>query len=268
MCYIASVSKSGDGQALRTKYRLLSTAMTKNIFYDINKFPRDWGLIVFPISMSRIGNAQSAQACIDAVAFFMEKISVHRVGANFIYSEGLYMHFEKDSHETKNKFANSASSHMGAVRNLVTKNRSRFQIDFAFSFESWFQMYLSHKDFFGVYRTVCKLYESDSEFRKWVAKDAEEQGKKLDERQLSFYLEEHAFEYLLINRELTLHNDFVNGREQWVLNVYPGKPAKAQIYLIQNDPLKLNDDSNPYKGQYDLMEKKFIDYCNVDLETF
>ncbi|MGE5540976.1 MAG: hypothetical protein ACM3TU_01680 [Bacillota bacterium] len=242
--------------------------MKSNEFFDINKFPRDWGIIVLPISMSRIGNAQSAQACIDALDFFLEKIDVNRVGANFLYSEGLYMNFEKDAHETKNRFANSAVSHMGAVRNLVAKNHRRFQIDHAFSFESWFQMYLSHKDFFSILKSVRKLYDADPEFQKWVAKDAEEHGKELTEQQLSFYLEEHTWEYLLINRELTIRNDFVNGREQWVMCAYPGRPARGQIYLVQQDPLKLNCDSNPYKGQYDLSERKFIDYLKVDLETF
>ena len=242
--------------------------MEKNIFYDISKLPPDWGIIVLGISMSRIGNSQSAKESIEALKHFLPKIHVNRVGANFVYSEGLYMNFEEDAYITKNNFGKSAASHMGAVRNLLAKDHRRFQIDHAFSFQSWFQVYLSHKDFFGVYHSVKKFYEKDSEFQKWVKQDAQEHGKELDERQLSFYLEEHAFHYLLVNRQLELRNDFVNGREQWVLDIYPGKPPKGQIYLIQKDPLGLSGDSNPYKGQYDLTEKKFIDYLKVDLETF
>lgn len=242
--------------------------MNKNEFFDINKFPKDWGIIVLPISMSRIGNTQSPAACIDALDFFLNKIVVHRVGANFIYSEGLYMNFETDAYKTKNQFAQNSVSHMNGIKNLVAKNGHKFQIDHAFSFESWFQMYLSHKDFFNAYKRIQEFYKNDIGFQQAVAQDAQDQGKELTEQQLSFYLEEHTFEYLLINRELSLGNDFVNGREQWVLNVYPGKPARASIYLYQKDPLQLNEDSNPYKGQYDLMAKKFIDYEKVDLETF
>lgn len=225
-------------------------------------------MLVFPISMTRASNVSSPQACIEALDFFINKIQVNQVGAHFLYSEGLYMNFEQDPFETKNSFAQTEVSHMRGVRNLVEKNFRKFQIDSAFSFESWFQMYLSHKDFFNAFKAVKDLYKSDPQFQKYVAEDTAIQGKELTERQIAFFLEEHTFEYLLINRQLQLRNDFVGGREEWLLNVYPGKPPKAQIYLIQKDPLSLNGDSNPYKGQYDLTTKKFVDYLKVDLETF
>jgi len=231
-----------------------------NQYFDINKFPKDWGIIVLPISMSRIGNTQSPQACIDALDHFLPKIDLNRVGANFIYSEGLYMNLEQDAYTTKNDFARTAVSHMRGVRNLVSKNHRKFQIDHAFNFDSWFQMYLSHKDFFEAFRMVRELYDTDSEFKQKITLDAEEQGKELTERQLAFYLEEHTFAYLLMNRKLTLRNEFVNGREQWVLFAYPGNPPQAQMYLVQKDPLGINGDSNPYKGQYDLEEKVFVPY--------
>ena len=234
-------------------------------FHDINKFPKEWGIIAFPISMTRIGNALSPQACIDFLEFFLQKIDVNRVGANFIYSEGLYMNFEQDAYVTKNNFAKTAVSHMLGVRNLVAKNHRKFQIDSAFNFSSWFQMYLSHKDFFKVMDHVRLLYEQDGQFRAYVATDAMEQGKELTERQVSFFLEEHTFAYLLLNRQLMLNNEFVLGREQWVLLAYPGSPPKGQIYLIQKDPLGLNGDQNPYKGQYDLDRKCFIPYLEVEL---
>lgn len=238
------------------------------MFFDINKFPREWGIVVFPISMTRIGNVQSPSECIDALYFLKQKISINRTGANFLYSDGLYMNFEKDVYETKNKFAQNTVSHMRGVKNLIKKHYQDFQIESAFSFESWFQMYLSHEDFFNAFKTVKDLYASDEKFRKQVALDAEEQGKELNECQISFYLEEHTFGYLILNRELELRNNFVNGQEQWVLMAYPGKPPRGQIYLFQQDPLKINSDSNPYKGQYDLVEKKFIDYNKVDLDSF
>lgn len=240
----------------------------KNVFFDINKFPKEWGLIVFPISMSRISNAQSPQACIDALDFFLDKVSVNKVGANFLYSEGLYMNFEKEAYETKNRFAQSSVSHMGGVRKLIAKNYRKFQIESAFHFDSWFQMYLSHNDFFSVFSKIKSFYESDKEFRRYVTLDAQEQGKELSPEQISFYLEEHTFVYLLLNRQMRLQNDFVGGHETWTLLAYPGRPPRGQIYLFQQDPLKINSDSNPYKGQYDLVERKFIDYGKVELDSF
>ncbi len=234
--------------------------------YDINKFPKDWGIIVFPISMSRIANAQSPEECIKALGFFLEKIQTNRVGANFVYSEGLYMNFEEKAYETKNKFAQDSISHMQGVRNLVAKNHWRFQIDHAFSFQAWFQMYLAYKDFISAMKTVRALYDNDVTFQKVVELDARSVGRLLDEKQLNFFLEEFTFTYLLINRELRLSNEFVNDREQWVLEVYPGKPLLGQAYLVQQDPLKINDDSNPYKGQYNLLTNKFIPYSEFGFE--
>ena len=223
-------------------------------------------MIVFPISMSRIGNTQSPQSCIDALDFFLNKVAVNRIGANFIYSESLYMNFETDAYETKNKFAQDAVSHMGGVRNLIAKNHRRFQMDHAFSFQSWFQMYLSHRDFFGVFGQVRDFYNKDATFQKHVLSDAQNIQRELDERQLSFFLEEFTFAYLLVNRELSLKNEFVNDREQWVLQAYPEEPLRGQAYLVQQDPLHLNNDSNPYKGQYDLTTNKFISYLEMNLD--
>lgn len=236
-------------------------------YFDINKFPQDWGMIVFPISMSRIGNAQSPTECIEWLRHFLPKILLNRVGAHFIYSEGLYMNFEQDGFDTKNRFANTAVSHMGGVKNLLQKHNREFQIDTAASFESWFQMYLSHRDFFSCFTAVKKFYESDIEFQKYIAIDALANGKELTDAQLNFYLEEHTFSYLLINRQLRLQNDFVQDKQQWILEAYPGSPMLGRVYLFQKDPLSLNSDSNPYKGQYDLSTHKFIPYAKVDLEN-
>lgn len=238
-----------------------------NTFYDINKFPKDWGIIVMPISMSNIAHNQSPVKSIKSVEHLMEKILVNKVGANFVYSEGLYMNFEKDSFDTKNKFANTAASHMMGVKKLILKNHKKFQIEEAFSFESWFQMYLGHSDFFSLLKRLRKIYDTDNDFQEYVKLDAKNQGRKLDERQLMFYLEEHLFTYLLINQRIRLRNDFVLDREKWVLEVYPGKPPLAQIYLVQKDLFNINKlSNNPYKGQYDSISKKFINYLDFNLE--
>jgi hypothetical protein len=74
--------------------------------------------------------------------------------------------------------------------------------------------------------------------------------------------------YLLLNRVLKLENRFLDGREEWILFAYPGRPPRSQIYLFQLDPLGIWGDTNPYKGQYDLSEQIFIDYMRVDLRTW
>lgn len=239
-----------------------------NELRDIHKFPKNWGHVVFPISMTRIGNALSPKACFEYLVHLQGKITTNKTGVHFVYSEGLYMNFEQDAYETKNNFAQMAAGHMNGIRKLLAKNIQQFQIETAFSFDSWFQMYLSHKDFFNVHRDVRRFYESDEGFQQQVARDAQEQGKELNERQLNFFLEEHTYAYLLLNEQMTIRNDYVLGREKWILLAYPGDAPKGQIYLFQRDPLAFNKlSNNPYIGQYDLERKVFIPYLEYDLSA-
>ena len=54
----------------------------KSGLYDINKLPTD-GYIMFPISMSRITNAQNAEECYKAIEFLEKKMSA--VGVDGIF---------------------------------------------------------------------------------------------------------------------------------------------------------------------------------------
>lgn len=239
-----------------------------NTYFDINKFPKDWGLLVFPVSMGRIAHGQHQKHYIEWLELFLDKISSNQVGAHFLYSDALYMNFETDAYKTKNAFAQASVSHKQGLMRLVGKNYKKFQIESAFSFQSWFQMYLSHPDFFARLAEVRRIYDNDAEFQKQVSLDAKEHNRELTQNQISFYLEEHLFWYLLTNRELHLVNEFVGHREQWILPCYPGPAPRGQIYLFQLDPLKINNNLNPYKGQYDLEKRVFIDYTKTDLETY
>ncbi|MBI2109207.1 MAG: hypothetical protein HYT93_03475 [Parcubacteria group bacterium] len=242
--------------------------MEEQKFFDINKFPKGWGLIVFPISMTRISNSQSAQAYLEYLRFFTAKVAEPRIGIHFLYTEGLYMNMPGKAYEIKNSYAASAIAHANAFRRLLKKHYLEFQIHDAFSFDSWFQMYLLHPDFLNARRSIEKFYDKDKAFQKLAKEDAEENGKEFNEYQRSFFLEEHTLAYLLLNGEIKMRNHFVDGRESWILLAYPGLPLKSQIYLFQKDPLKIGGFNNPYKGQYDLVTKKFIDYQKVDLDTF
>ena len=229
-------------------------------YFDINKFHKGWGLIVFPISMTRIANAQNAEAHIEYLRKFIPKIVEPKRGVHFLYTEGLYMNMPGSAYEMKNSYLNSMVAHANAFKKLLKKNQREMQIHEAFSFDSWFQMHLSHPDVLGSQREIKQFYETNDMFRSLVAEDAAQNKKILDDHQLSFFLEEHTFAYLLLNGQIKLRNDFVKGREEWILLAYPGMPPKAQIYLVQNDPLSIGKYPNPYKGQYDLVSRKFIDY--------
>jgi len=243
-------------------------AVCMSEFHDINRFPKDWGLLVFPISMSRIATGQHQKHYIEWLLQLAEKIQSNQVGANFLYSDGLYMNFENNAFETKNRFASTATSHKQGMLRLLDKHRQTFQIRSAFSFQSWFQMYLSHPDFFARLSDIRKLYSEDTLFQRYVALDAQDHERELTVHQIEFYLEEILFYYLASNRQLHFSNEYVQNREQWVLLCYPGSPLRAEIYLHQLDPFGLNSEKNPYKGSYDLSKRVFINHETVDLKQY
>ncbi len=73
--------------------------------------------------------------------------------------------------------------------------------------------------------------------------------------------------YLLLYKQINLRNEYILGREEWILWVYPGVPSKALVYLFQKNPFKLKSD-NPYIGQYNLENGKLYDFNNFDLDAW
>lgn len=196
---------------------------------------------------------------------FDEKFTAPQVGAHFVYTEGLYMNFEETAFDTKNKFAQRMVNHMGGLRKLVAKNFIDYQIPKAFSFEAWFQMYLSHPDFLSVIAQAHTLYKHDTKFQQYIAQDTQDMERELTPQQVSFLIEEHVFSYLALNRQLDIRNEHVGGREEWILLCYPGKPLVSEIYFYQKDILSINKDTNQFKGHFDVTSRIFYDFDALDL---
>lgn len=75
--------------------------------------------------------------------------------------------------------------------------------------------------------------------------------------------------YLLSKGKVGLPNEYIQGREKWILWCYPGKPLKGQVYVYQQDPLNLSNAKNIYENcAYDLEAKKLIDFTRIDLDTY
>jgi uncharacterized protein YqgQ len=48
--------------------------LPKNKFFDINKLPKEYGILVFPISIARMhaGTGQSAEECMKYIKHFLQ----------------------------------------------------------------------------------------------------------------------------------------------------------------------------------------------------
>lgn len=246
-----------------------------NEFYDINKLPAEEGMIVFPISMSRISNeSQNARRYMEYVHFInpskVLKTSEHsRFGVHFIYGDFLYLYSEDKGKILKKRFMELVASHHNSFQKLLTKEL--YLIQHAFTYSVWNQLYLSIPRFVQDLEKLRKIYRKDKKFQEYVRYDFDklkDKNKKLDEKQLMFFLEEHLIFYFITKGLMKFENEFIQGKEKWILVGYPGKPLKAHIYLHQQNFFKLKNPQNKYENSwYDLEEKRLYDFLRVDLET-
>ncbi len=246
----------------------------KNTFFDINKFPKGYGILVFPISLARVEHrtGQSPVQLIEYLKHFSPaKISDPKIGLNLVYGDSLYLNSRKPATELKGKFMNLILRHNNGFKNLLNKEKDRFQIQQAFSYEVWNQLYLDYKgaNIEQNFIDFKKWYLGDVLFQKYVKEDAVFCGREITPEQENFFLEEHFLFYLVAKKQIFFPNEYIQGREEWVLWCYPGVPLKGQVYVYQQNPLELDVPENPYQNcSYDLESKKLIDFTRIDLETY
>jgi hypothetical protein len=175
-----------------------------NEFFDINKLSQSWGIIVFPISISRISNSQNPESCLRYIRNFSpDKVQAPKIGANFVYGDYLYLYSDKKAAELKDKFMHLITAHKNALQGLIAKNHQDFQIQHGFSYETWNQMYLGINDFPDRLRNLQELYKEDELFQRFIKEDANHFDLTLDNNQVNFFLEEYLLQYLVLKKKIT-----------------------------------------------------------------
>ncbi|NQZ84105.1 MAG: hypothetical protein HRU03_00130 [Nanoarchaeales archaeon] len=234
-----------------------------NQFFDITRLPISEGLLIFPISMSRISNSQMGSKYFKIIESFNVKINRATIGVSFIYTDALYSKYSFSSISSKNKYIDLMLSHKNLFMKTLRKNST--YVESAFSFTTWSQLILETTNFLDLFSKIQKLYHLDKDFNNYVAEDIKRSKKTLTKNNIDFILEEILMVYLLINEEIYIHNKFISGRDKWRLLCYLGKPNKSMIYFIQKNILKLTC-ANIYNSSfYDLSEKKLYNFDNFDL---
>jgi hypothetical protein len=233
-------------------------------FFDINRFPKYEGMILFPISMSRISNAQNAEECFKYMEHFIPKIIKPAVGLNFIYSDTLYLNSTEPAITLKRKYESLMHAHKYAFINLIEKHPK--YIPNSFNFVSWSQMLLEAKDFMGFFGHLKKIYKNDETFQKLMKVDLKDKS-EITENDENFILEEILMFYLASKGSVQLKNDYVSGKQKWILWCYPGKPLFSEIYLYKKNFFNLHNEDNVFENcYYDLTDKKLYDYNKINLE--
>ncbi len=248
----------------------MSEVLETNKFFDINKLPPEKGLLLFGLSMNKLLNRQNAQNCLEDIRHFSpSKVNKPHIGLNFIYGDFLNFHSDKPALELKNSFMNQIIQHKNSMQKLLEKNNIEFQIQHAFNYIVWNQLYIGTEDFNNLFAKVKQIYKNDIKFRKYLLADCEVFRREIEENQINFFLEEALMFYLFNKNQVKLPNEYMENHQKWVLFCYPGRPLKSTIYLQKLNPFKLDWKDNPYQNCfYDLQAKELIDFDRVDLETY
>jgi hypothetical protein len=235
-------------------------------FYDVNHFPNKDGLIVFPISMSRISNSQSGDKYLDFLKYFEDKLVKKNNGVAFIYTDNLYYRYHQENEASQYKYLDLMTSH----KNLFMKHvrTKTIYVESAFSFTSWIQLCLESVGYLQSLAKLKKLYDKDKEFQKYVKTDIENLKREVTENNVDFVLEETLMTYLLLKKSVNLKNTLTNDREEWRLLAYPGKPNRSFIYFFQNDIFKLKSRNHFENCVYDLNDKTLYDLTKIDLDSW
>ena len=237
-----------------------------NEFYDINKFPTKRGILVIGISMPYIDKKQSPKNLFKTTSPLTSKIKMSGVGEIIVYSDGLYMNSDEKSSTLKNKFQKLMEDHKEGYLKIIKKDI--YLIPPAFTFTTWSQLILNCPKFRKQFEKIKRIYKEDKQFQKYVKLDITSANKKVNQDTMSYILEEVLLDYLVAKGKVRLQNDYVQDKEEWILNCYNGKPHRSHVYIHQKNILKIESDNIYQNSWYDLDNKKLYQFDRLDLKSF
>ena len=225
--------------------------------HDINQMPTD-GYIVFPLSMSRLSNTQSAEECYKWLEFFEKKIQVLGLDVAFLYTNGLYYNDDSPALKVRKTTNGQMISHSNAIRNLVVKKRK--YMPQAIHFVPWDYIILNSSRYEEFYFILKKLDKEDKEFHKLILGALKD--RKESEANLNFVLEEIAITHILRQKLIELPKTLVK-KDNFRLIAYPGPPLKADIYQWKKKALPQTDGFPFYDSHYDLANEVIYNFDEV-----
>ncbi len=235
--------------------------------FDISSVPKD-GYLIFPLSMSRLANAQAGPVIYEFLKFFESKIKVISLDVIFLYTNDLYLNSEDKAIEIRKKTLNQMLSHKGEFLNLLLKERK--YVPQAFHFLPWDYAVLNAENFQEAKNNLVAAKNRDSNFQKFVSNDLKKAGREETEANLNFLIEEIVVTHLLTQKEIPLPHTLATS-DGWRLICYPGDPIQSLIYTYKNNLLQRRGDM-PEKhllfarSFYNMDKKILIDFDITDLE--
>ena len=238
-----------------------------NEFYDINKFPKEPGITYFALSMPLLSSVQNPDECYKTDLHIISKIQASNVGAVVVYTDNLYMYSGEEAMSLKVKYQKVIENHKNGWMNLIRQNI--YIIPSAFSFLTWNQLMLDCKNFNTYLNSFTEIYEKDEYLQTLIQMDIENTDRVVNKYTVGYMLEEILLDYLVVKGKVRLQNDYTKDKEEWVLNIYHGKPHRSYVYLCQKNLMNMDNSKNVYQNSwYDAKNKKLYDFDRLDIETF
>ncbi len=238
-----------------------------NEFFDVNKFPKEPGITYLALSMPLLSNTQSAQKCYEADLHAISKIQVSNVGAQIVYTDGLYLYSPEEAMTLKLQHQKLIEEHKRSWLHLISQNVSI--IPSAFTFMTWSQLLLDCPKFSTYLVEFRRMYDTDPLLQKYVQLDIQAAQREVNQYTVGYMLEEILIEYLIVKGKVRLQNEYTKDKEEWILNCYHGKPHRSYVYIVQKNIFSMDNQKNVYQNAwYDLLHKKLYQFERLDIDTF
>lgn len=237
----------------------------KKEFHDINKLPSD-GYLIFPLSMSRLNNGQSAEECYKVIQYFEKKISTIGVDGIFLYTNGLYYNNDEPALSVRKRTNGQMLSHRNALLKLVTKNKK--YVPQAMHFLPWDYIVLNCPQYGEFFQKLLNLKEKDKTFATLLREGLN--GREESEANINFLIEEIVVSHLIRQKMIELPKTLVK-EDKFRLILYPGPFFKADLYQWKNKVLPQketkNNNSNPYyASHYDCENHVIYNFDEIEIK--
>lgn len=224
---------------------------------DLNKLPTD-GYVVFPLSMSRLGNAQSADECYRWLEFFEKKIEVFGLDAVFLYTNGLYFNSNENASAIRKKTNGQMISHSNAIRKLIVKSR-KFMPQ-AIHYVPTDYVILNSPEFENYSLKLKRLLKEDKDFYNLLVQDSKDNKK--DEASINFLIEEIVIAHLIRQKQIEFPKTLVK-KDNFRLIAYPGPPLKSEVYVWKKKILPQSKDFRFYASHYDIEREVIYNFDEI-----
>lgn len=238
-------------------------------FFDINRIPGN-GLLVFPLSMSRLFLGQDPKTLYDFLCLFEKKMEEMTVDVVFIYTNGLYFNARGVSSTLRKKTNAQMLTHKSELSKLIKKGR-KFSPK-SIHFIPWDYLILQADNYLSIHSILSKLMESDPYFKTLINLETKNSLEDSLENQ-AFIIEETIVTYLIRNKLVILPTT-LSDPDGWRLIVYNGRCLIPDVYLYQTNSLPQNKphESDGWFAQltasamYNMKRKILVDYNKIKID--